>query len=367
MNKLRKRLKRKLIKYRFTKFKAQKPGQAPGTLVLRGQRKMEESRVKLADFNEHTLEEKDITDLSTFNHLHETPTTTWLHVQGLQDIGLIQRIGEGFGIHPLILEDILHTGQRPKMEEGEGYLYIVIKLLSYKEEAMEVSSEQISIIFTPHTVISIQEGPEDPFIPVRERLEVGKPRIRKGGTDYLAYALMDLIVDHYYVVLEQLGEDIEELEVEAFQNPTKQTLEKINLQRRNLINLRRMIWPVREVLNSLIRLENPLLKKATNIYFRDVYDHTVQIVDMLENYRDLVGNNMDIYLSTISHRMNEVMKVLTIIATIFIPLTFVAGIYGMNFEYMPELTWHNGYFYSLGLMAVITIIMLIFFRYKRWF
>jgi magnesium transporter len=296
----------------------------------------------------------------------DTPTVTWINIDGLHEVGIIEKIGKHFSIHPLILEDILHTGQRPKMEDFEDYIFLVVKMFYYDEKDDEIKMEQVSLLLGSNFVISFQEREGDIFDPIRERIRNHKGRIRMMKADYLGYALLDTIVDNYFIILEKIGEDIENIEEELVTRPTPETLQTIHNLKRELIVLRKSIWPLREVVNSLERGESPLINEATGVYLRDVYDHTIQVIDTIETFRDMVSGMLDIYLSSISNKMNEVMKVLTIIATIFIPLTFVAGIYGMNFEFMPELKWHWGYFAALLVMVAVAVIMVFYFRRKRW-
>jgi magnesium transporter len=264
------------------------------------------------------------------------------------------------------LEDILHTGQRPKFEDFEKYIFIVFKMLYFDENGDDILEEQISIILGSNYVISFQEKEGDVFNPVRERIRAGRFQIKKRKIDYLAYALIDAVVDNYFLILEKIGEKIEDLEEELLDNPTPETLQTIHHLKRKLISLRKSVWPLREVIGGLERGESALFHKSTSIYLKDVYDHTIQVIDTIETFRDMVSGMLDMYLSNLSNKMNEVMKVLTIIATIFIPLTFIAGIYGMNFEFMPELKWHWGYFLIWGLMIVVGIAMVFYFRRKKW-
>jgi magnesium transporter len=282
-------------------------------------------------------------------------------------VDVIEKIGEQFGLHPLVLEDILHTGQRPKMDEFDDYISIITRMLSYNEETNQVESEQFSLILGPNYVISFQERVGDIFNAVRERLRQKKGRLRTRGPDYLAYALIDAIVDHYFFVIEKIGEEIEFLEEELIVDPGPETLQTIHNLKRELIFLRKSVWPLREMISGLERGESPLIQDRTTIFLRDVYDHTIQIIDTIETYRDMVSGMLDVYLSSVSNRMNEVMKVLTVIATLFIPLTFIAGIYGMNFKFMPELEWHWGYPLVWAIMIVIGVLMLFYFKKNRWF
>jgi magnesium transporter len=345
---------------------SKKVGLSPGSLVHIGEKKVEKVRITVIDYDVDQFQEKEVETIEECFPFKDTPTVTWINIDGLHEVQIIEKIGEHFAIHPLIQEDIVHTGQRPKMEDMESYIFVVARMLFYNGEMGEVESEQVSLILGSNYVISFQEKVGDILDPVRERIRNGRGRIRKMKADYLAYALIDTLVDNYFVILEKLGEKIEGMEDELVTNPTSETLQAIHILKREMIFLRKSVWPLREVINGLERGESPLIYESTGMYFRDVYDHTIQVMDTVETYRDMVSGMLDTYLSSLSNRMNEVMKVLTIIATIFIPLTFVAGIYGMNFEFMPELKWHWGYFAALGLMVVIFIGMVFYFRRKRW-
>jgi len=351
---------------KFTKKRSGKAGHAPGTLIHIGEKRIEKVRIRLIDYDEKKLQEKELETIDECFRCKDEPTVSWINIDGLHDVEAIQRVGEHFNIHPLVLEDIVNTGQRPKAEDFDDYAYVVLKMLYYDEQEDEVTSEQFSLILGSNFLISFQERVGDVFELVRERIRKGKGRIRKAGVDYLAYSLMDAIVDRYFHIMEIFGDKMEALEEELVENPTGRTLETIHTMKREMIYFRKQVWPLREVLGSLVRGEFSLVSESTALYLRDVHDHTIQVIDTLESLRDVLGGMLDLYLSTLSNRMNEVMKVLTIIATIFIPLTFVAGIYGMNFKYMPELEWHWGYFMVWGIMVVIFIAMVAYFRKKAW-
>jgi magnesium transporter len=344
----------------------QKVGLVPGTLVHVGERKIEKVRIRIIDYDETQLEEKEVKTVEECFPFKDKPTISWINIDGLHDVEVVEKIGKQFGLHPLILEDIVHTGQRPKLEDFGDHIFIVLKMLYYNKEKGELEAEQVSLIFGENFVISFQERVGDIFEPLRERIRKGKGRVRKAGADYLAYALLDSIVDNYFVILEQLGETIEDTEQELAIDPTVATLQTIRAFKKEMIFLRKSIWPLREVVNSLERGESSLIHESTGIYLRDVYDHTIQIIDTVESYRDMLSGMLDVYLSIISNRMNEVMKVLTIFAAIFIPLTFVAGVYGMNFGFMPELGWRWGYFGVLLIMAIVAAVMIVYFKRKRW-
>lgn len=351
---------------KLTGKRSKKAGLPPGTLVHTGEEKAGEVNITVIEYDEANFQKRELKTIEECFLLKDRPAVTWVDVEGIHQIDNIQKLGDCYNFHPLVLEDILNTDQRPKVEDHENYLYIVLKMLHYEEKA-EVVMEQVSLILGPNFVFSFREGMgKNVFHSVRERIINSKGRIRKMGADYLLYTLIDTIVDNYFVILEKMGENIERLEEELIKNPTKQTLHQIHQLKREMIFLTRAVWPLREVINVMERGESPLIKDSTRIYLRDIYDHTIRVIDSIETFRDLLSGMLDIYLSSISNRMNEIMKFLTIVGTIFIPLTFVVGIYGMNFEYMPELKWHSGYFTILGLMAVIGISMLVYFKRKKW-
>ncbi|MBC8433256.1 MAG: magnesium/cobalt transporter CorA [Desulfobacterales bacterium] len=351
---------------KFTKKVSKKSGTAPGTLVHIGEKKTDRARITVVDYVADQLREQELEIIEDAFPFKDFPTTTWLNIDGMHDIELIEKIGRHFNIHPLTLEDIVNTGQRPKVEEFADYIYLVLKMLHVDKETDEIRSEQVSLVVGNNFLISFQEAPGDVFEPVRERIRKGRGRIRKSGVDYLAYALIDAVVDHYFVILETVGATIESLEEDLLAEPTADTMQSIHDLKRELIYLRKQVWPIREVINTVAKGELTLMQEDTGVFFRDVYDHTIQIVDTIESYRDVLSGMLDLYLSTVSNRMNEVMKVLTIMATIFIPITFVAGIYGMNFKYMPELDWKWGYPAVWSLIGGTVLGMIFFFKRKKW-
>jgi len=352
---------------RFIKKRLKKVGLPPGTLVHIGEKKTEKVKITIIDYDEAQFQEKEIKTIEECFPFKDKTTVTWINIDGIHDIEIIKKIGKHFDLHPLILEDILNTGQRPKIEDFEDYIFIVLKMLYYNEKEDEIQAEQVSLILGSNFVISFQEREGDVFNPIRERIRRGKGRIRKMGADYLAYTLIDTIVDNYFISLEKLGEKVESIEEELVTNPTVETLQAIHHLKREMIFLRKSVWPLREVVNRLERGESTLIHESTGIYLRDVYDHTIQVIDTIETSRDMLSGMLDIYLSSVSNRMNQIMKVLTIIATIFMPLTLIAGIYGMNFEYMPELGWRWGYPVALLVMVAVGISMFIYSRRKKWF
>lgn len=351
---------------RSLKKRGKKIGLPPGTLIHVGEKISEKVKIKVIDYSEINFEEKELEGLEACFSFKDKPTMTWLNIEGIHEVGILERLGECYGFHSLTLEDILNTEQRPKMEDHGDYIYVVLKML-HSNKDNSIVTEQISLLLGKNFVISFQEGMKrDVFDPVRERIRSGKGRIRKMGSDYLAYALLDAIVDHYFIVLEKMGEKIEYLEDELVTDPARSTLQSIHNLKREMIFLRRSVWPLREVISGLERGESPLINDTTRIFLRDIYDHTIQVIDTVETFRDMLSGMLDIYLSSISNRMNEVMKVLTIIATIFIPLTFIVGVYGMNFKYMPELEWRWGYPLAWLIMGGIVVLMLFYFRKKKW-
>lgn len=348
------------------KKRLEKIGLPPGTPFYIGDRGEEEVKITILDYDESQIQETEVKDVEECFPFKETSTVTWINVDGIHKVDNIEKIGNHFGVHSLVQEDIVHTEQRPKVEEFEDHIYIVLKMIAYDEENKRTQSEQVSLILGPNYVISFQERQGDIFDSIRERIRNSKGRIRKMGADYLAYTLLDTVVDHYFLVLEKFGERIIELEDELVSNPRPEDLQEIHRLKREMIFLRKSVWPLREVISNLEKTETSLIVQSTQIYLRDVYDHTIQIIDTVETYRDMLSGMHDTYLSSISNRMNEIMKVLTIIATIFIPLTFIAGIYGMNFEFMPELGWKWAYFAVWGVILGIALIMIFYFRRKKW-
>ena len=296
----------------------------------------------------------------------ESPTVTWLNITGVHNETIIHEAGEIFNIHPLVLEDIANTTQRPKVEEYDDYLFLVIKMAYFSKETDEIVMEQVSLIIGKDYVISLQEKEGDILEGLRERIRNNKGKIRKLGSDYLMYGILDTVVDHYFSVLEYVGEQIEALEEQLMHSAGQELLTKIYSLKQELVYLRRSIWPMREVGNTLQRSEHDLFGDDTFVYLRDVYDHTIQVVETVETFRDMSSGMLDLYLSTVSNKMNEVMKLLTIFAAIFIPLTFISGVYGMNFEFMPELKWKFAYPVWWLIIIVLTLAMLLYFKKKKW-
>jgi magnesium transporter len=351
---------------RFVKRMSKTAGLAPGEMVLIGEQKMERPRISILDYDEGQVAEKEAATIEECFPFKDKPTVTWINIDGVHDLSVIEKIGTRFGVHPLVLEDIVNTGQRPKMEDFGEYIFVVFKMLLHGTANDQVRTEQVSLILGPNFVISFQEVEGDVFDPVRARIRGAKGRVRKMGADYLCYTLMDAVVDNYFLILEKLGERIEGMEDQLVSNPPPGTLQTIHAMKREMIYLRKSVWPLRELISGLQRAESELISDGVEVYLRDIYDHTIQVIDTVESLRDMVSGMLDTYLSSVSNRMNEVMKVLTIIATIFIPITFIAGIYGMNFEFMPELGVRYGYFVTLGVMGGVALVMVYYFRRKGW-
>ncbi|MDD1679531.1 MAG: magnesium/cobalt transporter CorA [Methanomicrobiales archaeon] len=322
-------------------------------------------RITLIDYDATHFQERQVDHIAECIPFRDSETVTWINVDSLADASLIEELGRCFSIHPLILEDVFNTKQRPKLVDLDSYIYLNLKMLSFIERDTDVKVEHISIIFGSNYLISFQEDVGDTFDTVRESIRK-EGKIRKFGPDYLVYALIDTIVDNYFTVMEKFEEKIEDLDEELVIHSSQQSLHRINWLKKQMILLRKSVWPLREVLNSLERSESPLIKEATTIYLRDLYDHTIDVIDSLESFRDMVSGMIDIYLSGLSYRMNEIMKVLTLIATIFIPLTFIVGIYGMNFHVMPELAWEYGYYAVWMILIGVVATMLLYFRSRAW-
>jgi magnesium transporter len=344
--------------------RSKKTGLSPGALVHVGREYEEKSKITLIRYNETIFEEKEVASIPDLLREKNNEGIVWINVDGLE-AKLIEDVGGIYDLHPLILEDILNTDQRPKTEDFGNYIYIVLKNF-HNQDNVNLPSEQVSIILGKNFILSFKEKETLLFEPIRERLRSNKGRIRKAGPDNLAHALIDNIVDNYFFVLEELEERIEYLEDELVRQTNPVNLQAIHSLKRELILLGKSLWPLREAISTLERTDSELITASTHIYFKDIFDHIIAIIETVDTYREMLSGMLDIYLSTVSNRLNEVMKVLTIIATIFMPLTFLAGVYGMNFKYMPELEWHFGYFGVLSLMLGVALLMLKYFRNKKW-
>ena len=351
---------------RLIKRSSKSRGLPPGSLVHVGEKKTEKVRISLIDYSVGKFEEKEINNVEECFSFKRKPSITWINVDGLHEVDVIEKLGKCFEIHPLVLEDILNTDQRPKIEDFDNYIFFILKMLYINEKTKEIHSEQVSLILGKNFVISFQESKGDVFDTVRERIRKGKGRIRKMGSDYLVYSLIDAVVDNYFSILEKIGDDVEGMENDVVTSPDPELLQKIYNLKREMIYLRKSVWPLREVINGLLREESKLIKNSTQIFLRDLYDHTIQTIDTIETFRDMISGMLDIYMSSVSNKMNEIMKVLTIFAAIFIPLTFIAGIYGMNFQYMPELSIQWAYPAVWIIIIIVTATLLAYFKHRKW-
>src|SRR3989339_8924 len=341
-------------------------GMPPGSLVYTGEKGHLPAKITITRYNEQSIVESRVDSFAECVMAAAPGEVTWINVAGISKVKDLEQVGECFKIHPLVLEDILEVGQRPKVEDYDDYLYIVLNSIQPAAEGEKLMAEEISLVLGPHYLLSFYTGEDDLYASVRDRLLQAKGRIRKLGADYLAYSLIDLVVDHYFVELEKFGEQMESLEDEVVARPSPKTLRGVNQFKNDMIMLRKSLWPLREVIARLERRESPLISENLGNYFRDVYDHTIIAIDTVETYRDILSGMLDIYLSSMSNRLNEIMKVLTIIATIFMPLTFITSLYGMNFKHMPELQWEYGYFGVIGIVLMTAFSMLLYFRRKHW-
>ena len=351
---------------RANKSLTQKRHLPPGTLVHVGERASGPVRVSLMEYDGFRVREASDLTRDELLKLPETTGNLWIHVEGLHDLAIVEALGKRFQLHPLVLEDLVNAAQRPKVEDTGEYLFFVVRMLRYSEETAEVGSEQMGLILGPNFLLTFRESTGSELDDVRERVRKAKGRIRSAGVDYLAYCLVDTVVDDFFVTLEKLAEKLELLEEELVIKPTTETLESIHRLKTDMIFLRRTVWPMREVINRLLMSGGGLVKDATVLYWRDVYDHTIHAIDTMETYREILSGMLDIYLSSMSNRLNRIMKVLTLIATIFIPLTFMTGWYGMNFKTMPELEWQWGYASFTCLVVLVVAMMLISFRRQDW-
>lgn len=342
-------------------------GKAPGEVIFIGEKKLETARISLISYNEANAEINELLNQDDINIETAPDTTNWFNIDGLHDTKLIESIGNKFNLHPLMQEDIVNTTQRPKVEEFDDMLFTVVKEVRFNDEKKEIVVEQISFVLGNNFLLSFQEEAGDSYDVVRERLLQNKGKIRGMKSDYLFYRLLDATVDNHFNTLEQIGDIISDIEAEILDTPHKVSLSRIHRLKRELILLRKNVWPMREVVNKLVRDDHSLISKDVRVYFRDVYDHTIQIIDTIETYRDMVSSLEELFLSILSNKMNEVMKVLTVIATLFIPLTFIVGVYGMNFDFMPELEWKYSYPILWIIMISIAFIMLFYFKRRKWF
>ncbi|HPL62184.1 MAG TPA: magnesium/cobalt transporter CorA [Syntrophales bacterium] len=356
---------------RFTKKVSGKIGLPPGSLVHTGDKREGGVRIRIVEYEGDRFQEREIRSLDECFPLESKPAVTWIDIDGIHDTEVVRRAGELLNLHPLLLEDIVTAGQHPKVEEHDDYLFIVLKRLEMKDgpEGIdnEISAEQISIVFGSNYVLTFSEHEDETFASVRDLLRSANGRFRRRGPDYLAYIILDAVVDRYFLVLDRLGERIERTEEELISTPSAETVNDIHLLKREMLFLRKSVWPLREMVSSLQRCGSELVDETTRAYLRDVHDHVIQVLDTTETFREMVYGMFDIYLSSLSNRMNEVMKILTMFASIFIPLTFLVGVYGMNFEFMPELKWKWSYPILWLFMIAMAVSMLVYFKRKKWF
>lgn len=345
----------------------EKKGSPPGMPVYVGEPTDAPVTITVIDYDADHFQQKSFTNPEDCFRYKDSPTTTWINIDGVHRTDVIEKIGTHFGINMLALEDIANTRTRSKIDDFRDYVFIVMKMLNYDREGKELRIEQVSLILGKRYVISFQQDPTDLFNGIRARLRDPESRTRTLGTDYLAYCLMDCVVDEYFMIIEAMGDELELMEDEVAVNPTQDLLSRLNALKGDSIYLRKSVWPLREVISYLLRNEVNLISAEVLPFYRDLYDHIIQVIDTTETYRDLFSDIMDVYLSTLSLKMNEVMKVLTVISTIFIPLTFIVGVYGMNFRHMPELEWTYGYYAIWGVIIVVALGMILYFRRQKWF
>jgi magnesium transporter len=346
--------------------RTKKIGLPPGSLVHVGEVKTKHSHLALFRYNAQGLTESTATSLGSLDIKANENEVLWLNVYGLHDPELMRQIGQAFNLHPLVLEDILNTDQRPKLDSYDDYLFIVTRFFSYDKKTLQIGSEQVSIVLGRNFVLTFQERPTGSFDPVRERLRANKGHLRAADAGYLTYTLLDVIVDRYFIVLEQMGDDCDHLEESLLHRPGEHMLQNIHTLKRETMELRRAVWPLREVINSMVRNESGFFKHDTVLHLRDVYDHTVHFIESLEALRDLLAGMLDIYLSSISNRVNMELRALTVVAMLFMPATLIAGIFGMNFKVIPWQSEPNGFWFALGLMAGIASFMALIFWRRQW-
>ncbi len=351
---------------KFIKERSKKAGLPPGTLVHIGDKKSENTVITVVDYDARSCFEKKAGSPEEACSMENRAEIRWVNVDGIHEVEVLEKLGNSFGLHPLVLEDILNTDQRPKIEDYKDYIYIVAIMIYYDDRLNDITTEQVSIVLGRNFVISFQENEDNIFSPLIDRIKRNISVVGKMGADYLVYAMLDFIVDSYFIVIEKLGDKIELIEDTMVVKPSPKNLQSIHRFKREMLYLHKAVWPLREVVGALERRELYLVRESTVVYLRDVYDHIIQLMDSIETYRDMLSGMLDIYLSSASNRMNEIMKILTIFSAFFMPLTFLAGLYGMNFKYMPELEWPLGYPLVLLVMFVSAVLMIIYFKRKKW-
>lgn len=348
--------------------RSSKLGLAPGSIVFTGEQKMTTAKITIIQYQEGELNEFQADGVdAVVEAIKKNSGTVWINIDGLHDVELARSLGKALQLHKLTVEDIVSVGQRPKIEEYDGYVFMILRMFMTEDTKSGVVDEQLSFILRENLLVTFQEVEGDVFNHVRTRIRDGKSSIRSRGADYLLYSLIDSVTDYYFLVLENLGERLEDTETHVLENPHPDVLKEIHQMKREVLFLRRSVYPLREVISRFERLEEPLVRAETRVFIRDLYDHTIQVIESIEVFRDMASGMVDMYMNSISNNMNNVMKVLTIIATIFIPLTFIAGVYGMNFEHMPELGWRWGYTGVWILMILVAAMMVVYFKRKKWF
>ena len=341
-------------------------GLPPGTPVFVGEQQSEAVKITLYDYDDAHTERRIVQSIEECFPYKDLPSVTWINVDGLHDVAMLERLAHDYGLHPLTIEDIVNTQQRPKVEFFDNYIALNLKMYTFDINTYELDIDHVSLVLGKNFVLTFQERQGDLFDAIRARIQYNKGKIKKGGADYLAYSLLDAIVDGYFKVLDRIGDEIEDIEEKLFTNPESSILQDLHDLRQELIFFRKTVWPLRTIMNELDRQETELIEDSTSVYLRDLYDHVVQVIETLETFREMLSGHLEVYLSTISNKTNEIMKFLTIIGTIFIPLTFIAGVYGMNFKHMPELEWRWGYYLIWAVMIGIGVALLAYFRKKNW-
>lgn len=341
-------------------------GLPPGTPVFVGEQQSEAVKITLYDYDDAHTERRIVQSIEECFPYKDMPSVTWINVDGLHDVAMLERLAHDYGLHPLTIEDIVNTQQRPKVEFFDNYIALNLKMYTFDINTYELDIDHVSLVLGKNFVLTFQERQGDLFDAIRTRIQYNKGKIKKGGADYLAYSLLDAIVDGYFKVLDRIGDEIEDIEEKLFTNPESSILQDLHDLRQELIFFRKTVWPLRTIMNELDRQETELIEDSTSVYLRDLYDHVVQVIETLETFREMLSGHLEVYLSTISNKTNEIMKFLTIIGTIFIPLTFIAGVYGMNFKHMPELEWRWGYYLIWAVMIGIGVALLAYFRKKNW-
>lgn len=348
------------------KIASKKAGLPPGSLVYIGDKISKEIKISMVEYDTQTLVVRDDISIAECLKYLKTPSLTWINICGIHDSAILNAVGTQFGLHGLLLEDVMNTTQRPKLDDYKDHIFIVLRALMLEANGEKLDDTQVSIVLGKNYLITFMENCQNIFTSVKDRIVAGNERIRSSGTDYLCYALIDSIVDQYFIILEEMDQKLDDLEKKLLVHSGPSVMHRIQHVKKEIILLRKSVWPTREVINNFQKLDSPLVSLTTRPYMQDVYDHTIQAIDTIESFRDLSSGMLDVYLSNMSQRLNEIMKVLTVVSTIFVPLTFIASIYGMNFDYMPELRWKWGYALTLGIMATVASGMLLFFRRKKW-